>query len=737
MRFPIRPLALLGALLIVCAAASARTANKAPAAGKPAFTENQLEKLARSLKGPRAAQSYAQLGVFASQKSTGVLGMRAALALGYFDYGKGNYAQAVKWFDRAKNDPLLADYALYWAAASNLALGRSADALAQLKQFCAKYPDSVILDQALQSLGEAAIASNQPAEAMAALDASSLTVQRPALLLLRGEARERAGRAADAAADYQSVYTRFATSEQARDAGVKLGYLRTSLGDKFPALSLDDRLAHAATLFGARNWRDARNDYAALLPELAGADRERAQLRILECGMALGAGPSEMTAMTVTDPDVDAERLATLADYYRSKNQDDQLTAAVQAAAQRAPESRWTESALFLAGNYYWVQLDRDRASSYYKQIEENYSSAPDATAAQWRVAWTAVLKRQPNAADLLQQHLARFPGSPYTSDTLYWLGRLAEEAQAEDVARSYYAKLTERYPQNYFAAQAAARLRSLGAGPVRVVDVINRIPPVSAVPKLDGVIPVAAVGHQARADALRSIGFDASAELELRAGYASTGEPRLLLEAAQAAATAGHYGAAIVTVRQIFPQLESQPFTEVPRDVWLLAYALPYEQPIRRWSTRVGLDPMLVAGLVHQESAFDADARSGKNAIGLMQLLPQTARLLARQEKIRYSRARLTDPDYNVRLGTAYFAQLQKQFGSAEAALAAYNAGEDRVTLWTTGQTYRDMPEFVDSIPFTETRQYVQIISRNTEIYRRLYGTQNDSRGARVSGGH
>ena len=737
MRFPIRPLALLGALLIVCAAASARTANKAPAAGKPAFTENQLEKLARSLKGPRAAQSYAQLGVFASQKSTGVLGMRAALALGYFDYGKGNYAQAVKWFDRAKNDPLLADYALYWAAASNLALGRSADALAQLKQFCAKYPDSVILDQALQSLGEAAIASNQPAEAMAALDASSLTVQRPALLLLRGEARERAGRAADAAADYQSVYTRFATSEQARDAGVKLGYLRTSLGDKFPALSLDDRLAHAATLFGARNWRDARNDYAALLPELAGADRERAQLRILECGMALGAGPSEMTAMTVTDPDVDAERLATLADYYRSKNQDDQLTAAVQAAAQRAPESRWTESALFLAGNYYWVQLDRDRASSYYKQIEENYSSAPDATAAQWRVAWTAVLKRQPNAADLLQQHLARFPGSPYTSDTLYWLGRLAEEAQAEDVARSYYAKLTERYPQNYFAAQAAARLRSLGAGPVRVVDVINRIPPVSAVPKLDGVIPVAAVGHQARADALRSIGFDASAELELRAGYASTGEPRLLLEAAQTAATAGHYGAAIVTVRQIFPQLESQPFTEVPRDVWLLAYALPYEQPIRRWSTRVGLDPMLVAGLVHQESAFDADARSGKNAIGLMQLLPQTARLLARQEKIRYSRARLTDPDYNVRLGTAYFAQLQKQFGSAEAALAAYNAGEDRVTLWTTGQTYRDMPEFVDSIPFTETRQYVQIISRNTEIYRRLYGTQNDSRGARVSGGH
>ena len=82
----------------------------------------------------------------------------------------------------------------------------------------------------------------------------------------------------------------------------------------------------------------------------------------------------------------------------------------------------------------------------------------------------------------------------------------------------------------------------------------------------------------QARADALRSIAFDSSAELELRAAYTATGEPRLLLEAAQEAAAAGQYGAAIVTVRQIFPQLESHTFTDVPRDVWLAAYALPFE---------------------------------------------------------------------------------------------------------------------------------------------------------------
>ncbi|MGC2507374.1 MAG: lytic transglycosylase domain-containing protein, partial [Candidatus Acidiferrales bacterium] len=215
-------------------------------------------------------------------------------------------------------------------------------------------------------------------------------------------------------------------------------------------------------------------------------------------------------------------------------------------------------------------------------------------------------------------------------------------------------------------------------------------------------------------------------------------GEPRLLFEAAQAAMAAGQYGAAIVTVRQIFPQLESEAFADIPRDVWLTAYALPYESSIRHWASKTGLDPLLVAGLIRQESAFEPDARSVSDAIGLMQLLPKTARQVARQLHVRYSRARLTDPDYNIRLGTAYFAGLVNQLGSVEAALAAYNAGSDRVTSWTAGQTYHEPAEFVESIPFTQTRLYVQIITRNATIYRRLYGAQNanESRTARTGRG-
>jgi soluble lytic murein transglycosylase len=718
--------ALLTLCLIVCSVCSARKETKKLAVpAKTASTAKQLEKAARGLREKNFSPAYTQLLAVAAQKSSGVMGMRAALTLGYFEYGRGNYAVAAKWLARAKGDPLLSDYVAYWIAESDLGQRRNADALAELKKFRADYPDSVMTEQALQSIGEAAFAVNQPSEVVIALDAYSLTRQRPALLLLRGEALEKAGQSVEAAADYEAVYMRFAPGEQAREAGRKLDFLRSSLGAKFPALPLDQRLTHAATLFNAKNWGDVRNEYAALMSELSGADHERAQLRIRECGMALGAGPADVAAFSLSDPDVDAERFAALADYYRGQQREAEMVAAVEA------------SALFLAGNYYWVQLDRERSASYYKRVEENFPTAPDAGAAQWRVAWTAVLKRRPESAELLEQHLRRFPGSSYTADALYWLGRLAEEAGVPPLARSYYTKLTERYPQNYFQSLASPRLRALGAGAMQVSDVIAGIPPVSAIPKLDDAIPPAAARQHARADALRSIAFDASAELELRAGYAATGEPRLLLEAAEAALTAGHYPAAIVTVRQLFPQLESQPFANVPREVWMVAYALPYESSIRRWSAQAAIDPMSVAGLIRQESAFEWDARSGKSAIGLMQLIPPTARRLAKQEKIRYSQARLSDPDYNVRLGTVYFAGLQKQFGGVEAALAAYNAGEDRVTSWTAGQNYRETAEFVDSIPFTETRQYVQIVTRNAEIYRRLYGAQNESRTARTRSGN
>ncbi|MGC1168408.1 MAG: hypothetical protein WA886_05865 [Candidatus Acidiferrales bacterium] len=216
------PLGRIGVfLLALCAAApqapaqAAKTATsksskpRAKSSSTTSTSAKQLEQLCRSLKQKDSGPAYASLSVFASRKSSGALGARAALALGYYDYTKGHYAQASKWLGIAQNDALLQDYALYWNAETNLALNHNAEALAQLKRFRHDYPDSVITDEALQSLGTAALAMNQPAEILNALDAYPQTKEKPALLFLRAEAREQSAQPLQAAADYEAVYLRF------------------------------------------------------------------------------------------------------------------------------------------------------------------------------------------------------------------------------------------------------------------------------------------------------------------------------------------------------------------------------------------------------------------------------------------------------------------------------------------------------------------------------------------------
>jgi soluble lytic murein transglycosylase len=157
---------------------------------------------------------------------------------------------------------------------------------------------------------------------------------------------------------------------------------------------------------------------------------------------------------------------------------------------------------------------------------------------------------------------------------------------------------------------------------------------------------------------------------------------------------------------------------------VWRTLYPLPYEPALRREAAKNGFDPMLAAGLIRQESTFQADAVSPKNAVGLMQVLPQTGRLMARQLRVRYTKTSLYQPDFNLEVGMVYVAGLLRNLGAPEYALAAFNAGEDRIALWRSERNYEEIPELVESIPFTETRDYVQIVLRNAEVYRMIYGS-------------
>ena len=154
------------------------------------------------------------------------------------------------------------------------------------------------------------------------------------------------------------------------------------------------------------------------------------------------------------------------------------------------------------------------------------------------------------------------------------------------------------------------------------------------------------------------------------------------------------------------------------------LWYPLDHAAQIRAESTRRGLDPALVAAVIYRESGFVPDSRSDRGAVGLMQVLPPTARFIARQPtRPSPSPERLEDPEVNIAYGTWYLRYLIDRYQSVSLALAAYNAGEATVARWlararSAGRAFR-VP---DDIPFPETRGFVSEVQKTEGIYRRAY---------------
>lgn len=688
--------------------------------------QRELSELARGLHSAAPA-AYERLSAYAAKNTTSPWGARAALALGYEDYSKGRSAQALGWFIKAQNDTLLREYALYWAAQSKRALKRSAEAYTDLARFQRDYPNSALKEQFLDSFAATAVETGHAQEAIDALNSYAPTSSKPSLLLDRAHAYQAAHQLPAAAKDYQSLFYKFPLTDEGKSAGSSLPQVSKALGREYAYPGIELQEGRAQVFYDAHKWREARTEFEKLLTMLrdpANPTRQRAQLRVAQARIQLKSPVTLLSTLNTADPAVDAERHFALSQAYRGAKKENEMLTTVEAVAQKYPTSKWTEESLMATGNYYWVLLDRAKAASYYQRVLEGFPNGKNAYNSEWRVAWVAYLQRQPYADDKLTVFLRKYPVSANASDALYWLGRDAERSGNPAHARGFYNKAVDRFPQTYFARAATLRLNKLGPGEVDTIDFLAQIPPPSALRPFDEPVADNVADRWARAQALRAIAFDASAELELKNAYFATSSPRFLLEAAQAAFDQGHYAAGMAYGRIIVPSFDSRKISDIPVAVWKALYPLPYEAALRREAARNDFDPMFAAGLIRQESTFQADIVSHANAIGLMQVLPKTGKLLARQLKVKYTKNLLFQPDYNLQLGMLYIAGLLRATGAPEYAAAAYNAGEDRIALWKSERNYEEIPELVESIPFTETREYVQIVLRNTEVYRTIYGS-------------
>jgi len=172
--------------------------------------------------------------------------------------------------------------------------------------------------------------------------------------------------------------------------------------------------------------------------------------------------------------------------------------------------------------------------------------------------------------------------------------------------------------------------------------------------------------------------------------------------------------------LRSAFPALATVEQDSVPPYFLKMYYPLKYDDWVRKYASKSGVDPYTIMGLIHQESYYNAKAKSAVGATGLMQLMPATGRELAANFHIP---PRLDNPETNIRLGTAHYKMLVSLFnGSNELAIAAYNAGQGRVLQWRRAAPGKPMDEFIEAIPYRETRTYVKHVVMLASTYKRMY---------------
>ena len=299
------------------------------------------------------------------------------------------------------------------------------------------------------------------------------------------------------------------------------------------------------------------------------------------------------------------------------------------------------------------------------------------------------------------QSYLNKFDNLKYTPIVMYWMGKIAEKTNDRDEYISYYRSLIAKYPDNYYAYRAYLKL----------ADITSAI--------ITGYI------NEKEVEYPYEINKDASLNMQL----ADIGDYDMLFELndddfikSWIYYRKGDYSHSMLIARDAMEKIEDKPDKYDLR--WRLVYPIDYYDTIKEYAGAMGNNAPLILAIVREESYFNPEARSAVGAAGLMQLMPSTAREIAAKYNIDIdSVTDLLNPELNIKLGNYYYAELKSMLNGLDiSSVAAYNGGIGSVNKWKKSLYYNDTDEFVEQIPYPETKDYVKKVFRSYWNYIRIY---------------
>ncbi|MEZ5308314.1 MAG: transglycosylase SLT domain-containing protein [Pyrinomonadaceae bacterium] len=701
---------------------------------QPTMTDEQALASLRDMtkSGTMPSESFVQNieNRFAGRK-TGALArlLRARIKI---ENGDPKGAASLLSSDLFEKQTALGDYALWLKGKAEKAAGENVSAQKSFNEVVSKYPNSLRVREARLLLAESLFESGAFDGVLSALD--------PLVRANDGDALYLASKAYGAKGDLikQTEFLRRAYFYAPLSDGGKSAEqdLITAAQDLEPK-SAEEILARAQRFYQTGNYRDASEAFEKYAGMGTSADNEVNFKRVRsfsKIGQMQGAMFvfEKLPASAKERPQAYYELISG----YARGNDWASVQLHVGKMRLEFPGSEWTPRTMVAVGEIASSKKRMTDASYYFRSTIASYPDAIENTKAQFDLAWTQhELKNYPESAKMLTEHLARYvdKDTSFRGQAGYWAARDSEKAGLIDEACALYDATIYRYGANwygYLALQKVGALRLDGK-----CQTTKTFPVDSFVPKAVENLKVVTVAPETagqkelkraeKSEELSTIGlFDwAIAEL-VEAKKTANESPSVNLSLARYYRLQGDNVRAFLALKESYPDYSQMFPEEMTREEWDIFYPLINWNDIKFWSDRRALDPYTVAGLIRQETIFNPKAKSGANAYGLMQLLIPTARTMARKygaAETNITGTSLFNPQLNIELGTAYMREQLTKYGRIEYMSVAYNAGPGRVVSWKQSLP-SEMDEFVEEIPFNETKGYVKGVIRNSAQYRRLY---------------
>jgi soluble lytic murein transglycosylase len=649
---------------------------------------------------------------------------RFLTALGAFRAGSWS-AAAVQFADASWGSTPLAEYALFFQAESLARLGEAAGARAAASRAGMLAPDGPLAPQALALAAEQAVRAGDDPGAAALyrrfLERHGERAEGPRVRYALGQALEASGQLAEAQGVFRGLWLTAPASAYAEAAAQQERAL-AERGLMVPPPTAREKLDRAERLLAAGLHVSARAAAEEVLAEEAPpAELALRALRVVSEG-ARRADDHDIAvlaierAVSLTAAERRPSWLLGLARLQQRRSRD-QALATLARVLRDHPKSREAPEALLLQAQLLEALPARAKAEAVYIRLATGYPEEAEAGAALWRLGWLSWLRgAHAEAASRWARILQIRGGQAYREAASYWVGRAREEQGDTALAERHFTQLLAEAPRSYYGVLAARRAARAPQSPPR---------PAVSLPA-EPLSLLAADVQYAKVEALRAVMLAEFADAELEEMVRrSNGEPARLYALSAAYAQASRFHLALRILRRHFVALARNGHPSLPRAFWEMLYPVGWRAELKEAADRASLDPLLVAAVVREESSYYPQARSRVGARGLMQLMPDTARPMARHRGLAFNDGELLDePGPNLEMGAAFLSGLLKQFGDARLAVAAYNAGPTRVREWWAARRSGDLEAFIEQIPFDETRAFVKRVMLSWDEYRRIYGS-------------